>query len=307
MWTTPPAHLRLNKPSPGSTGTPAILVDYAFDGVVLGYAPDIDMLPGASAKVCYGRGFESGFQTADNSVKDTDMLGVSIVPIDTDPLRVWLQWNRGFKIFDFPAMENTVFGNTAPATNLGDIDWYGAGAMSTLKKAGPGSLNMFADFGLSVTHPNGNVSDNAGFQGLMSGAFFAQDFAPKDQTGWAVYTGIRSDLPSKTKLGFEFNHGSKYWITFAPSADDMWTSKVGTRGNVYEPYIIQELNLKPISNHFAKAFFKLGYQYYDFEYTGSNNWVGAPVKISDIKSTDLMLMAPMKSAYNIYGTFEVHF
>ncbi|MFZ4860476.1 MAG: DUF3373 family protein, partial [Desulfuromonadaceae bacterium] len=236
-----PAHLRLNKPSPGSTGTPAILVDYAFDGVVLGYAPDIDMLPGASAKVCYGRGFESGFQTMDNSVKDTDMLGVSVVPIDTDPLRVWLQWNRGFKIFDFPVMENTVFGNTAPATNLGDIDWYGAGAMSTLKKVGPGSLNMFADFGLSVTHPNGNVSDNAGFQGLMSGEFFAQDFAPKDQTGWAVYTGIRYDLPSKTKLGFEFNHGSKYWITFAPSADDMWTSKVGTRGNVYEPYIIQEL------------------------------------------------------------------
>ena len=78
--------------------------------------------------------------------------------------------------------------------------------------------------------------------------------APKDQTGWAAYAGIRYDLPSKTKIGFEFNHGSKYWITFAPSADDMWTSKVGTRGNVYEPYIIQELNLKPISNYFAKAF-----------------------------------------------------
>ena len=302
-----PSNLRLNKPSPGSTGTPAILVDYAFDGVVIGYAPDIDKLPGASAKICYGRGFESGFETSLNSVKDTDMLGVSVIPIDTDPLRIWLQWNRGFNIFDFPVMNNTVFGNTAPSTNLGDIDWYGAGAMSTLKKVGPGNLNMFADFGLSVTHPNGNVSNNAGFQGLMSGEFFAQDFTPKDQTGWAVYTGVRYDLPSKTKLGFEFNHGSKYWITFAPSADDMWTSKVGTRGSVYEPYIIQELNLKPISNYFAKAFFKLGYQYYDFEYTGSNNWVGAPVKISDIKSTDLMLMAPMKSAYNIYGTFEVHF
>ncbi|MDD2734793.1 MAG: DUF3373 domain-containing protein [Desulfuromonadaceae bacterium] len=302
-----PSHLRLNRASPGSTGTPALLVDYAFDGVVLGYAPDIDTLPGASAKVCYGRGFESGFQTADNSIKDTDMLGVSVIPIDTDPLRIWLQWNRGFNIFDFPAMNNTVFGNTAPAANLGNIDWYGAGAMSTLKKVGPGTLQLFGDLGMSVAHPNGNVSNNAGFQGLMSGAFFAQDFTPEDRTGWAVYTGIRYDLPSKTKIGFEFNHGSKYWITFAPSADDMWTSKVGTRGNVYEPYIIQELNLKPISSYFAKAFFKLGYQYYDFEYTGSNNWVGAPVKISDIKATDLMLMAPMKSAYNIYGTFEVHF
>jgi len=302
-----PSNLRMNRERPGNGGTPALLVDYAFDGMTIGYAPDIDILPGAYAKVCYGRGFDSGIKASTNSIKDTDMLGVAVIPYETDPLRIWLQWNRGFDIFDFPAMSNTMFGNTAPATNLGNIDWYGAGAMSTLKNVGPGTLQLFSDFGLSITHPNGNVSDNAGFQGLMSGEFFVQDMNPKEQTGWAVYAGIRYDLPSKTKIGFEFNHGSKYWITFAPAADDMWTSKVGTRGNVYEPYIIQELDLKPISNYFAKAFFKLGYQYYDFEYTGSNNWVGAPKKISEIKSTDLMMMAPLKEAHNIYGTFEVHF
>lgn len=302
-----PSNLRLNKERPGNGGTPALLVDYAFDGMTIGYAPDIDALPGAYAKVCYGRGFDSGVTPPSNGINDTDMLGIAVIPIDTDPLRVWLQWNRGFDIFDFPSMNNTIFGNTAPATNLGSIDWYGAGAMSTLKKVGPGTLQVFGDLGLSVTHPNSNVSQNAGFQGLMSGEFFAQDMAPQDRTGWAVYAGIRYDLPSKTKFGFEFNHGSKNWITFAPSADDMWTSKVGTRGNVYEPYVIQELNLKPLSNYFAKAFVKVGYQYYDFEYTGSNNWVGAPQKISDIKSTDLMLMAPMKEAHNIYGTFEVQF
>jgi hypothetical protein len=302
-----PLNLKSNTARPGNGGTPALLVNYAFDGMTIGYAPDIDMLPGFYTKVCYGRGFDSGFKTSTNSVKDTDMLGVAVIPVDTDPLRVWLQWNRGFNIFDFPVMNNTLFGNTAPATNLGSIDWYGIGAMSTLKKVGPGDLNFFVDGGLSVTHPNNNVSSNAGFQGLLSGAFFAQDFNPKSETGYGVYAGIRYDLPSKTKIGFEYNYGSKYWITFAPAADDMWTSKVGTRGQVFEPYIIQELDLKPVSSYFAKAFFKLGYQYYDFEYTGSNNWVGAPVKISDIQPTDLLLMAPVKSAQNIYGTFEVHF
>lgn len=302
-----PSNLRMNKERPGNGGTPALLVDYAFDGMTIGYAPDIDALPGAYAKVCYGRGFESGMMTPGNGINDTDMLGIAVLPIDTDPLRVWMQWNRGFDIFDFPSMNNTVFGNTAPAVSLGSIDWFGTGAMSTLKNVGPGTLQLFGDLGLSITHPNGNVSQNAGFQGLLSGEFFAQDYAPKDRTGWAAYAGIRYDLPSKTKIGFEFNHGSKEWITFAPSADDMWTSKLGTRGNVYEPYIIQELNLKPISNYFAKAFVKVGYQYYDFEYTGSNNWVGAPVKISDIKSTDLMLMAPVKSAHNVFGSFEVQF
>jgi opacity protein-like surface antigen len=302
-----PLNLKSNTARPGNGGTPALLVNYAFDGMTVGYAPDIDALPGFYAKVCYGRGFDSGFKTSTNSVKDTDMLGVAVVPVDTDPLRVWLQWNRGFNIFDFPVMENTLFGNTAPATNLGSIDWYGIGAMSTFKKVGPGDLNFFVDGGLSVTHPNNNVSNNAGFQGLLSGAFFAQDFNPKSETGYGVYAGVRYDLPSRTKLGFEYNYGSKNWITFAPAADDMWTSKVGTRGHVFEPYIIQELDLKPVSSYFSKAFFKLGYQYYDFKYTGSNNWVGAPVKISDIQATDLLLMTPVKSAQNIYGTFEVHF
>jgi opacity protein-like surface antigen len=303
-----PTNLKANNERPGNGGTPALLVNYAFDGMTLGYAPDIEMLPGFYAKVCYGRGFDSGYvATPTNSLKDTDMLGVAIIPIDTDPLRVWFQWNRGFNIFDFPVMNNTIFGNTAPATSLGNIDWFGLGAMSTLKKVGPGDLNFFVDSGMSVTRPNTNVSNNAGFQGLMSGQFFAQDFNPSEHTGYAVFAGLRYDLPTKTKIGFEYNYGSKYWITFAPAADDMWTSKVGTRGQVFEPYIIQELNLKPISSVFAKTFFKIGYQYYDFQYTGSNNWVGAPVKISDIKPTDLMLMAPVKSAQNIYGTFEVHF
>jgi len=302
-----PSNLRLNNERPGNGGTPALLVDYAFDGMTIGFAPDIDVLPGAYAKVCYGRGFDSGIKTPTNSIKDTDMLGVAVIPVDTDPLRVWLQWNRGFDIFDFPMMNNTIFGDTAPSVNLGSIDWYGAGAMSTIKKFGPGNLNFFTDFGMSVAHPSGNVSNNAGFQGLMSGEFFAQDTNRADRFGWAVYAGVRYDLPSKTKIGFEFNHGSKNWITFAPAADDMWTSKVGTRGNVYEPYIIQELNLKPISSYLSKAFFKIGYQYYDFEYTGSNNWVGAPKKISQIQPTDLMLMTPVKTAHDIYGTFEVKF
>lgn len=311
-----PTNLKSNTARPGNGGTPALLVNYAFDGMTLGYAPDIEMLPGFYAKVCYGRGFDSGYKTTPtNSVKDTDMLGVAVIPVDTDPLRVWLQWNRGFNIFDFPVMNNTAFGNTSPSVNLGAIDWFGLGAMTTLKKVGPGDLNFFVDGGLSVTHPTQNISGQAMFQGMLAGQPFGGPTmtpeAPTSKTGYAIFTGVRYDLPSKTKLGFEYNYGSKNWITFSPAADDMWTSKVGTRGHVFEPYVIQELNLKPISSVFAKAFFKLGYQYYDFEYTGSNNWVGAPMKLSDVAAYTaaggVLLQAPVKYAHDIYGTFEVHF
>ena len=54
---------------------------------------------------------------------------------------------------------------------------------------------------------------------------------------------------------------------------------------------------------------RIGYQYYDFDYTGSNNWVGAPVKITDLTKSPLnaQLLTPMKSAQDIYATFEVKF
>ena len=301
-----PTGLKNNGERPGRGGAPALLVDYAFDGMVLGWGPDIDELPGAYGKICYGRGYESGFnQPLKNSIDDTDMIGISIVPIDTDALRVWTQWNRGVDIFDAPKMSNTYFGTTMPKTNLGDIDWFGIGAMGTIKRVGPGDLNWFADTALSITRPNGNVSSQFGFQGLMTGAFFNPE-APSDKTGNAIYVGLRYDLPSKTKLGAEYNHGSKNWITFAPAAADAWTSKVGTRGNVYEVYVIQELDDKPIASRLAKSFFRLGFQYYDFQYTGSNSWVGAPVKMSDVNG-NLMTMTPLSKAYDAYATIEVKF
>ena len=301
-----PTNLKANTERPGNGGTPALLVDYAFDGMTIGYAPDIEMLPGFYTKLCYGRGFDSGFKTATNTVKDTDMLGVAVIPVDTDPLRVWMQWNRGFNIFDAGVMDTTALGMPfAPQANLGSIDWYGIGAMSTLKDIGPGKLNFFADFGMSITNPNGAVSPGTGM-GLLTGTMFMPG-AAEDKTGYAAYAGVRYDLPSKTKIGFEFNHGSKNWITFSPAADDMWTAKVGTRGNVYEPYIIQELDLKPISSHLSKTFFKVGYQYYDFQYTGSNNWVAAPQNVDAVQAGDVMMFAPVKKAHDIYATFEVKF
>ena len=90
------------------------------------------------------------------------------------------------------------------------------------------------------------------------------------------------------------------------SAGDMWTSKAGVRGNVYEAYVIQEVGNTPIASLKSKAFFKLGARYYDFKYTGSNNWVGAPVKLSDVNG-QMMALTPLSKAYDLYATFEVKF
>src|SRR5512144_385033 len=156
-----PTHLRQNNDRPGSGGVPGLLVDYAFDGMTLGYAPDIDALPGAYGKICYGRGFENGITTdAGNGLRDTDMFGINVVPYDTDAFRAEFQYNRGMNIFNVPVFVtgpnlNTPF--ASPSVNVGDIDWFGLDFLGKVKNVGIGHLNWFVDGALSVTRPNNNT------------------------------------------------------------------------------------------------------------------------------------------------------
>jgi hypothetical protein len=303
-----PTHFRQDNEKPGVSGVSGLLVDYAFDGMSLGYAPDIEALPGAYAKFCYGRGFQRGFHIdSSGDAKNMDMYGLVVVPYDTDPLTIHLQANHAVNIIDFPDIPESTLGSLQPSTNLGDIDQFGVVVMSTLKKVGPGNLNLFASGALDKTHPNSNtVVFDTPLGPVDTGAGLMYTGAKESTTGNAIYLGARYDLPSKTMLGFEYNHGSKNWISFVPAADDIWTSKLGTRGNVYEVYLIQELPGLPIASYNAKSLIRIGYQYYDFDYTGSNNWVGAPVAISDV-TTNPQMLTPMKNAKDLYATLEVKF
>jgi len=306
-----PTYLRQNNEKPGNGGIPGLLVDYAFDGAALGYAPDIDALPGAYAKLCYGRGFENGMTaTGGNGLKDTEFLGVSVTAYDTDRLYLNLQWDRGFNIFDQPVIAGkSFFGfSVEPRVDLGDIDWYGITALSTLKNVGPGTLNLFATGAASKTQPNDNRTlVTPSFPGV--GLLLGPGESKSSKTGQAFYVGGRYDFnKNRTKIGAEYNYGSKNWIGFVPAGDDLWTSKLGTRGSVYEVYLIQEFNAAPISSYFAKTFLRVGYQYYDFQYTGSNNWVGAPVKTSELSNPqNAQIFVPLKNAQDLYATMEVKF
>ena len=236
-----PSNYRENQEKMGTAGIPSILVDYAFDGMTLGYAPDIAKLPGAYAKLCYGRGFESGYKNIPNTssnIKDTDFLGLNAVAYDTEKLHVEVQYQKGMHIFDYPS-------DYPPSTNLGDIQWLG-GVITT--KMGP--LNLFVSAAASETDPNANLTGpdfnqdgtpDAPMAGLLYNAG-----AKESHTGNAIYVGGRYDMGS-TKVGAEYNRGSKYWISMIPASDDIWTGKLGTRGSVYEVYLIQELKRKPIS------------------------------------------------------------
>lgn len=303
-----PTNLRLNRERSGTAGTPGMMIDYAFDGLTFGVAPDIEALPGFYAKLCYGKGFDSGFSSDNNTLKDVNFIGLNVTPYETENLRFEVQYSKGMDIFAFP--EGTSFalpfmgpGVSFPNVNLGDISQWGLNVTGRVDGFGPGNLNYFFSPAMSKTHPNGKTF--GGMYGLMWDVMGGE----RSVKGDLIYLGVRYDLPSTgTKLGLEYNHGSKNWITFTPASDDMWTSKLGTRGTVWEAYLIQEVRNAAISK-LGKAFFRIGYQNYKFDYTGSNNWVGSPVKISNLATSPYMplMFVPLKSAQDFYATFEVQF
>jgi hypothetical protein len=293
-----PSNIRQNSEKQGTAGIPSLMVNYAFDGMTLGYAPDVNALPGFYTKLCYGRGYDSGFQVKGaNTPKDTDFYGLNAALYDTEKLHVEVQYQIGRNIFDAPS-DPTPSTPTGPTANLGDINWLGAVVMGKVS-----SLNLFATTATSKTDANGKAS-------AMGPGLLNDMPSTENHTGYAVYVGGRYDIASTgTKVGVEYNHGSKNWISMVPAEDDLWTGKLGTRGDVYEIYLIQSLNRKALAKK-GEAFVRLGYQLYKFEYSNSNNWVGSPHKISDMSMTNPMLqegLPPVEKAQDIYLTFDVKF
>ena len=327
-----PTNLRTNNEKNGTAGTPGLLVDYAFDGGTLGWAPDIAALPGAYTKFCFGKGFDNGFQSGSssnaNGVRDVWLIGLQVTPYSTDNLDIEFQWDRALNLMAFPESNSFTVTMPVPAaafspflppgatfpltlnipnTNVGNIDQLGVSIMGKIENLGIGDLNLFLSPGISITSPNGGYVDMTSFGLGHVGLLSDVTTRSKSQTGEAIYLGERYDIKSTgTKIGLEYNHGSKYWITFVPASDDMLTAKLGTRGSVYEAYVIQGLNKKPIAKR-GNAFFRLGYQFYDFAYTGSNNWMGAPQKISSLNAGSIQMFSPVKHAEDIYATFNVVF
>lgn len=59
-----------------------------------------------------------------------------------------------------------------------------------------------------------------------------------NETGYSVWAGftIPDMMTEKGKIGFEYNHGSKYWTPMTWAEDSIMGSKVAVRGDAYEAY-----------------------------------------------------------------------
>jgi hypothetical protein len=314
----PPAHLRMG--SDQRMATPVNYMDYPFDGVSLGYAySNLFGLTDGPGRIrfCYGRGYESGSQPDTyGGMNDVDFAGLSWDVYKKGSRFVNIQSFGAFNLFNVPG--DTVFPSPYELADAGVAAASGMNVNGVLDRQNMGNifqtaavymdeianLNYFVTGGWSHTDPNDDYDE-------MGISFLADQWAkPEEQDGFSAYIGVRYDLDNLgLKFGAEYNWGSEYWLAFAPGHDDMYSSKLATRGSVYEVYMIYDLPGGEAISKFGKAFMRLGYQHYDYEYSYSGMWLGAPTKIDDLADDPFFgqFYAPIESMDQVYLTLEAYF
>ena len=303
----PSAQLRMNNDE--RMATPTAFMDWPFDGISVGYAYNsllgLTDAPGR-IRVCYGRGFDGGLQQDATGTNDTDFAGVSWDIYKKGSRFFYVQSFGAFNVFNFPDWPDATNPPAAAYAdgnrmNLGNI--YHTSAVYEDKYQ---NLNYFVTGGWSQTDPNSNGMLN---HYDVAGGYTAAN--TDTENGYAIHVGVRYDIPNQPfKVGAEYNHGSKYWIGMTPGHDDMYAAKLATRGDVYEVYGIYDIPGGEAISKFGKAFIRLGYQHYEYDYTGSMDWNVMPYDVDSATERAFAANAGqtvVDSADQIYATFEVYF
>lgn len=310
----PPAQLRMNSDS--RLATPVAYMDYPFDGFTLGYAYDwgIEAMGEGRIRFCYGRGFENGLLWDRDPdafpLDDTDFAGFSWDVLQKGERFLNLQLFGVYNLYNYPAFSSDFvrYGAAMPQDQGGYGEQKDLGQMfhgTGVYKSKVGNLNYFLAGGWSRTDPNGNgmFNDYAAMAMGQSGPNTGSE------DGYSVYAGVRYDLDDiGLKLGAEYNHGSRYWVAFTPGHDDLYMSKLATRGNAYELYMIYDLPVGEALSQYAKAFLRLGWQYYSYDYAGGSNYNFKPYDLDkDREALQMLGMNPVESANQVYLMLEAHF
>jgi len=252
---------------------PALLFDGEADGIVATVGLEkYTGLKNSGLRLAYGKGFQDDddmdiYLDSRGGLDDLNLMAVFFeteLPSLPDSLLV-LSWVRGTDFVDSPI-------NTS--VNLGDMDIFGAHVQ--VPNVADSGLDIFFSWGLNKSNANGKFINVPVAPGMTVPMGLLSADGDSDRTGWAILAGLRYTLPfdflNKAKIGFEYNHGSKYWFSFTQGANELY-NRLATRGDVYDIYYIQPLN--------RYLFLRTGYTYVDYDYSGSGWHLGQPQRIDD--------------------------
>ena len=103
--------------------------------------------------------------------------------------------------------------------------------------------------------------------------------SPDSEIGTSVWLGVNAPCPispDDSRIGFEWNQGSKYWRSMTYGEDTYAGSKIATRGQAWEVYRNQKLT--------DSLSFGVSYVLMQYDYTGSNSFFGAEGRPQNVNS-----------------------
>ncbi|MDR9500896.1 MAG: DUF3373 family protein [Desulfurivibrionaceae bacterium] len=246
---------------------PSLIFDGEADGIVatVGLQRYIG-LKDAGLRLAYGKVYRSDMNTTDfgwldnEDTEDSDIFAAFLegqIPMISNSLMVFSYAH----VWDMPASLED--GTDMDGLVLGDFDLYGAHfQVADLANSG---LDLYVSGSINETDPNDDPLNVAYGMGLLT------DGDDESHTGWGLVAGARYTLPinalNNPKLGFEYNHGSKYHFTMTMGTNELY-NKFAVRGDAYELYYIQPMN--------RYLFFRAGITHVEYDYTGSGQPAGDP-------------------------------
>ena len=304
------------------------VVDVEFDGFSIKFDTQaVTGLTGSWFKICGGRGLTnatprfdmSGTSYAEDDSKnvDIDMLGFIAVPYDNGQYSVHFNYAKAWNLIGFDGQSLQKFGgayqtyqsayqtylsdttntanlsaanNAAYALQMATPDFKDVGdiqfATILFKTEGIGNgisdyldnTKAFASFAVSQTDPN-----EKGMLGSL-----------ESEVGTSVWLGVNAPcpiLPDSSKIGFEWNKGSKYWRSMTYGEDTYAGSKIATRGQAWEVYRTQKLT--------EALSFGVSYVLMQYDYTGSNSFFGADGTPYDIHSLQAKQNGAVEEAQDV--------
>ena len=304
-------NMRDDDPAASPTGHS---INVEFDGVSAKFGlENLTGVEGMYVKLCAGQGTTNGNEkftgngasyadNLDEAVKDIHLAGFIFVPYDDGQYSVGTQF---YGASNLPGLDinqgrhNGALGIAQVTGQFGDTLNVGLGTvqnkLTTVGDIYNGSMyvkvdgigdewtdflddtTFFVSGSMSRTHPD-DTKDVFGQQKQMLGSTDMQN-------GYSYWVGTQmpSLISEDGRMGFEFNHGSKYWRPLTYGEDTLVGSKMAVRGNAYEAYFTEPLIDDILS-------LQIRYTYLDYDYTGSNGFfgtaAGGAVAIEDIPESN---------------------
>jgi len=272
----------------------ALLYDGVADGVVLTLnLSKLFNYDGTYFRFGYSRGFgyvntnqysQNPYIGAPNTdIQNTDVYGIfldSKLPNIENSL-IQLSASRMSNVIANPLDSN--YDNN---TNLGDMDLLGA--MVEITNFQNKHIDMFAHYGYNITHPNTKsyTLPNGVDSGLLGDS-------KNSLSGYAYWLGGRYGFGdnAKYKIGAEYNHGSKNWVSLTQGSYDVY-NKLASRGDAFEVYGMYVVN-KYLN-------FRLGYLNINYDYDRSGWLLSKPTPIVEVPSDIPNEQSPISRLHSIY-------